>query len=70
MAPRQTPSRKPYAIVFIPELDRLIAESDGRSGRSQASPVAVLQNGEVAFIRHYGLRDVETGSKVTTDTQF
>jgi CubicO group peptidase (beta-lactamase class C family) len=30
----------------------------------------VVQNGEVAFVRPYGLRDVEAGLKVTTDTQF
>jgi hypothetical protein len=32
--------------------------------------VAVVQNGEVALVRAYGLRDVEAGLKVTTDTQF
>jgi hypothetical protein len=32
--------------------------------------VAVVQNGEVAFLRASGLRDVETGLTVTTDTQF
>ncbi|MBV9815860.1 MAG: serine hydrolase, partial [Alphaproteobacteria bacterium] len=30
----------------------------------------VVQNGEPAFVRPYGLRDVEAGLKVTTDTQF
>jgi CubicO group peptidase (beta-lactamase class C family) len=30
----------------------------------------VVQNGEVALTRVYGLRDVEAGFKVTTDTQF
>jgi len=32
--------------------------------------VAVVQNGEVVLVRAYGLRDVEAGLKVTTDTQF
>ena len=32
--------------------------------------IAVVQNGEVALVRAYGLRDVEAGLKVTTDTQF
>jgi CubicO group peptidase (beta-lactamase class C family) len=30
----------------------------------------VVQNGEVALVRAYGLRDVEAGLQVTTDTQF
>jgi len=32
--------------------------------------VAVVQNGEVAVLSAYGLRDVEADLKVTTDTQF
>jgi CubicO group peptidase (beta-lactamase class C family) len=32
--------------------------------------VAVLHNGEAALVRAYGLRDVEAGLKVTTETQF
>ena len=32
--------------------------------------ITVVQNGEVALVRAYGLRDVEAGLKVTTDTQF
>jgi CubicO group peptidase (beta-lactamase class C family) len=32
--------------------------------------VAVVQNGEVALLSAYGLRDVEAGLKATTDTQF
>jgi CubicO group peptidase (beta-lactamase class C family) len=32
--------------------------------------VAVVQNGEVALVRAYGLYDVEAGLKVTTDPQF
>jgi CubicO group peptidase (beta-lactamase class C family) len=32
--------------------------------------MTVVQNGEVALVEAYGLRDVEAGLKVTTDTQF
>jgi CubicO group peptidase (beta-lactamase class C family) len=32
--------------------------------------IAVVQNGKVALVRAYGLRDVEAGLKVTTDTHF
>jgi len=32
--------------------------------------IAVVQNGEMALVRAYGLRDVEAGLPVTTDTQF
>ena len=35
-----------------------------------ALAVAVVQNGEVALLQTYGLRDVEAGLKATTDTQF
>ena len=30
----------------------------------------MVRNGEVALVKAYGLRDVEAGLKVTTDTQF
>jgi CubicO group peptidase (beta-lactamase class C family) len=36
--------------------------------KSPGLAVAVVQNGEVALVRAYGLRDVEVGLKVTTDT--
>jgi CubicO group peptidase (beta-lactamase class C family) len=55
--------------VFIPEFECLIAEVM-EEWKVPGLAVAVVQNGEVAFIRPYGLRDVEAGSKVTTDTQF
>ena len=32
--------------------------------------IAVVQNGEVALVKAYGLRDVEAGLPVTTDTHF
>jgi CubicO group peptidase (beta-lactamase class C family) len=56
-------------MVFIPELECLIAEVM-EEWKVPGLAVAVVQNGEVAFIRPYGLRDVEADSKVTTDTQF
>src|SRR5215813_8243703 len=54
---------------FIPELERLIAEAMDE-WKIPGLAVAVVQNGEVALLGAYGLRDVEAGSKVTTDTQF
>jgi CubicO group peptidase (beta-lactamase class C family) len=55
--------------VFIPELERLIAEVM-EEWKVPGLAVAVVQNGDVTFVRPYGLRDVEAGLKVTTDTQF
>lgn len=55
--------------VFIPELERLIAEVM-EEWKVPGLAVAVVQNGEAAFLGPYGLRDVEAGLKVTTGTQF
>jgi CubicO group peptidase (beta-lactamase class C family) len=55
--------------AFIPELERLITEAMDE-WKVPGLAVAVVQNGEVAFLRASGLRDVETGLTVTTDTQF
>jgi CubicO group peptidase (beta-lactamase class C family) len=55
--------------VFIPELEHLISEVM-EEWKVPGLAVAVVQNGEVVFVRPYGLRDVEVASKVTTDTQF
>jgi CubicO group peptidase (beta-lactamase class C family) len=55
--------------AFIPELELLIAEAMGE-WKVPGLVIAVVQNGEVALVRAYGLRDVEAGLKVTTDTQF
>src|SRR6516225_10201542 len=55
--------------VFNPELERLISEVM-EEWKVPGLAVAVVQSGEVVFVRPYGLRDVEVGSKVTTDTQF
>jgi CubicO group peptidase (beta-lactamase class C family) len=55
--------------TFIPELERLIAEAMDE-WKIPGLAVAVMQNGEVALVRAYGLRDVEAGLPVTIDTQF
>jgi CubicO group peptidase (beta-lactamase class C family) len=55
--------------AFIPEVERLITEAMDE-WKVPGLAVAVVQNGEVALVRAYGLRDVEAGLKVTTDTQF
>src|SRR5258708_3055428 len=55
--------------AFIPELEGLIGEAM-EGGRVPGLAVGVVQNGEVAFVRPYGLRDVEAGLKVTADPQF
>jgi CubicO group peptidase (beta-lactamase class C family) len=55
--------------AFIPNLERLIAETM-EEWKVPGLAVAVVQNGQVALVGAYGLRDVEAGLKVTTDTQF
>jgi CubicO group peptidase (beta-lactamase class C family) len=55
--------------AFVPELERLITEAM-EEWKVPGLAIAVVQNGEVALVRAYGLRDVEAGLKVTTDTQF
>src|SRR6266545_17051 len=55
--------------AFIPELELLITEAMDE-WKIPGLAVAVVENGEVALVRAYGLRDVEAGLKVTTDTQF
>ena len=54
---------------YIPDLEHLIAEAMDE-WKVPGLAVAVVQNGEVALVKAYGLRDVEAGLKVTTDTQF
>ena len=46
--------------AFIPDLERLITESIDE-WKVPGLAVAVVQNGEVALVRPYGLRDVEAG---------
>ena len=54
---------------FISEFEPLIAEAMDE-WKIPGLALAVVQNGEVALVKSYGLRDVEAGLKVTTDTQF
>jgi CubicO group peptidase (beta-lactamase class C family) len=65
----EPPARTESFTVFIPELERLISEVM-EEWKVPGLAVAVVLNGEVAFLKPYGFRDVEAGSKVTTDTQF
>lgn len=65
----QSVARSESIAAFIPALELLITEAMGE-WKLPGLAVAVVQNGEVAFVKAYGLRDVEAGLKVTTDTQF
>ena len=62
-------ARSESFTAFIPEFERLIADVM-EEWKVPGLAVAVVQNGEVAFVRPYGLRDVEAGLKVTAGTQF
>ena len=55
--------------AFVPDLDALIAEAMDE-WKIPGLAIAVVQNGEVALLKAYGLRDVEAGLTVTTDTHF
>jgi CubicO group peptidase (beta-lactamase class C family) len=68
MAPRSVAHSGSIA-AFIPELERLIADAMDE-WKIPGLAMTVVQNGKVALVRAYGLRDVEAGLKVTTDTQF
>jgi CubicO group peptidase (beta-lactamase class C family) len=65
----QSVARSQSIAAFIPELELLITEAMGE-WKVPGLAIAVVQNGEVAFVGAYGFRDVEAGLKVTTDTQF
>ena len=65
----QSVARSESIAPFIPALELLIAEAMDE-WKVPGLAAAVVQNGEVALLRAYGLRDVEAGLKVTTDTQF
>jgi len=65
----QSVARSESFAAFIPELEHLITEAMDE-WKVPGLAVAVVQNGEMALVRAYGLRDVEAGLKVTTDTQF
>ena len=62
-------ARSESFTAFIPEFERLIVEVM-EEWKVPGLAVAVVQNGEVAVISPYGLRDVEAGLKVTAGTQF
>jgi CubicO group peptidase (beta-lactamase class C family) len=68
MAP-QSVAHSQSVAAFIPELELLIAEAMDE-WKIPGLAITVVQNGQVALVRAYGLRDVEAGLKVTTDTQF
>ena len=53
--------------AFIPELELLIAEAMDE-WKIPGLAITVVQNGEVALVRAYGLRDVEAGLQASTDT--
>jgi CubicO group peptidase (beta-lactamase class C family) len=65
----QSVARSESIAAFIPDFERLITEAMDE-WKIPGLAVAVVQNGEVALMRAYGLRDVEAGLPVTTDTQF
>ena len=54
------PVARTESFTFIPELEHLVAEVM-EEWKVPGLAVAVAQNGDVAFVRPYGLRDVEAG---------
>jgi CubicO group peptidase (beta-lactamase class C family) len=62
-------ARSDSIVAFVPALERLITEAMDE-WKVPGLAVAVVQNEQVPFVKAYGLRDVEAGLKVTTDTQF
>jgi CubicO group peptidase (beta-lactamase class C family) len=65
----QSVARSESIAAFIPALEPLIAEAMDE-WKIPGLAVAVVQNGEVALLGAYGLRDIEAGLPVTIDTQF
>lgn len=63
------PVRTESFLAFVPAFERLVAEVM-EEWRVPGLAVVVVQNGEVAFVKPYGLRDAEAGLRVTNDTQF
>lgn len=55
--------------AFIPEFEDLVVEVM-KEWKVPGLAVAIVQDLGVAFVGTYGLRDIEAGLKVTTDTQF
>jgi CubicO group peptidase (beta-lactamase class C family) len=68
MESRPVAQSEPIA-AFVPDLEALIAEAMDE-WKIPGLAIAVVQNGQVALVKAYGLRDVEAGLAVTTDTQF
>jgi CubicO group peptidase (beta-lactamase class C family) len=68
MESRPVAQSEPIA-AFVPDLEALIAEAMDE-WKIPGLAIAVVQNGQVALVKAYGLRDVEAGLPVTTDTQF
>src|SRR5499427_2870356 len=65
----QSVARSESIAAFIPALELLITEAMDE-WKIPGLAITVVQNGEAALVRAYGLRDVEAGLQVTTDTQF
>ena len=63
----QSIARSVSFAALIPELERLITEAMDE-WKVPGLAVAMVQNGEVALVKAYGLRDVEAGLQATTDT--
>jgi CubicO group peptidase (beta-lactamase class C family) len=65
----QSPAHSESIAAFIPDLECLITEAMDE-WKIPGLAIAVVQNGEVTLVKADGLRDVEAGLPVTTDTQF
>ena len=65
----QSPGHSESIAAFIPDLECLITEAMDE-WKIPGLAIAVVQNGEVTLVKADGLRDVEAGLPVTTDTQF
>jgi hypothetical protein len=58
----QSVTQSESIAAFIPELEHLIVEAMDE-WKVPGLAVAVVQNGEVALVRAYGLRDVEAAPR-------
>ena len=65
----KSPAHSESIAAFIPDLECLITEAMDE-WKIPGLAIAVVQNGEVTLVKAYGLRDVDAGLPVTTDTQF
>jgi CubicO group peptidase (beta-lactamase class C family) len=64
----ESPVSEAPAIVEADAIDRLFVQYD--RPRVPGAAVVVIHNGRVAFIRGYGLADLETSTRVTKRTNF